>query len=80
VSGEMDENFTCPEDSDWKNEPGYRVVLQEFVEVAPVLRPSAFLAESRFQDDLRRLAEKHQSLFFNRQLALNQGTYLSQAP
>jgi len=80
VSGEMDENFTCPEDSDWKNEPGYRVALQEFVEVVPVLRSSAFLAESRFQDDLRRFAEKHQSLFFNRQLTLNQGTYLSQAP
>ena len=80
VTGEMDENFICPDDSDWRGEPGYRLALQEFVEVAPVLQPSAFLSESKFQDDLRRLAENYQTLFFNRQLTLNQGTYLSQAP
>ena len=80
VTGELDEDFSCPEGTQWDGQPGYCIELQAFTQVVPPLPSAAYLSERRFQDDLRQLAESHQALFFNRQLTLNQGTHLSEAP
>jgi len=80
VEGEIEENFVCPEDTRWSGKAGYRIALGEFTEVTPMLNQSVLLMGPKFQDELRRLAEQHGALFFNRQLTLNRGRYLSDAP
>jgi hypothetical protein len=80
VAGELEEDFLCPAHTRWEGEPGYCLPLEEFTEVKPLLEQKTLLMGTKFQDTLRRLAETHTSLFFNRQLTLNQGRYLSEAP
>lgn len=80
VEGEIDEDYVCPDDSPWAGYTGYRLQLTEFAEVTPILSQSTLLLGSKFQDKLRQLADRYQSLFFNRQLTLNRGAYLSEAP
>jgi 5-methylcytosine-specific restriction protein B len=80
VEGELEEDFTCPEGSPWAGDLGYRIQLTDFVEVTPILDYSALLFGPKFEDRLRQLANLHPSLFFNRQLTLNRGCYLSEAP
>lgn len=80
VAGDIDENFICLQGTTWQGQPGNRIELRAYTEMSPELQPLAVLSEPKFQDDMRRLAEQHQSLFFNHRLTLNQGTYLTEAP
>jgi hypothetical protein len=80
VDGEIEEDFVCPEESRWPGQPGFRISLTDFTNVTPMLAQSKLLLDPRFQDELRGLADKHRSLFFNRQLTLNRGCYLTDAP
>lgn len=78
VEAEVDESFVCPQDSQWAGLPGYRVSLRDHVEVT--IAGADLFADPRYSTGLRRLAEQHPTLFFNRQLTLNRATYLCEAP
>ncbi|MFV2091386.1 MAG: hypothetical protein ACC642_12060, partial [Pseudomonadales bacterium] len=80
ATGEIDEEFTCLEGTEFSGQRGYRIALVEFTEVTPMLGQNTLFLGPQFQDELRHLAEAHGSLFFNRQLTLNRDHYLSEAP
>jgi 5-methylcytosine-specific restriction protein B len=80
VEGEIQEDFIFADDSPWAGDLGYRIQLTDFAEVTPALGFSELLFCPKFQERLRQLANLHPSLIFNRQLSLNRGCYLSEAP
>jgi hypothetical protein len=80
VSGEMIDDFTCPTDSPFAGQPGCALELSDYIEVTPMLDQGNLLMDAKYQDQLRDLASVHQALFFNRQLTLNRGHFLSAAP
>jgi hypothetical protein len=82
VAEEVDDHFVCLPDTDWADQPGYRVQLSDFEALAPELPRDAFFKDPEIGPEMRTLldSEDGHGLFYNRKLELNQGAYLSKAP
>jgi predicted RNA-binding protein with PUA-like domain len=66
--------------TEWESGPCYLVRLRDFKELTPELSRDDFFADS-YREHLRALLESsNQNLFYNRELNLNQGAYLTPAP
>jgi len=75
-----DDSFTGVANTEWGDQPGYRVQLRDHEQLDPPLPRSEFLAAEPFSLELKELVESGaRGLFFNRKLELNQGSYLTEA-
>ncbi len=82
AADKVDESFEGVSGTDWADQPGYRVQLRDFEPLAPELPREAFFKDAEIGPSLRALLETDEGhgLFYNRNLELNQGAYLSPAP
>lgn len=79
---DADDTFVGLPNTDWAGQPAYRIQLQNFRELEPEMPRTAFLTDNEFGTALLELLESPgiKGLFYNRNLDLNQGVYLSEAP
>jgi hypothetical protein len=79
---EVDDTFVGLPQTDWSGQPGYRVQLGNFRELDPELPRTVFLADNDIGAKLLEILDSSvgKGLFYNRNLDLNQGAYLSEAP
>jgi hypothetical protein len=78
VAAAVDDSFVGLAVTDWEG-PGYRVQLSGFQRLDPPLPRHAVLASEPFMTELRELAASGaKGLFYNSQLDLNQGAYLTE--
>ncbi|MCK0122553.1 AAA family ATPase [Loktanella sp. F6476L] len=79
---EVDDTFIGLPHTDWAGQPGYRIQLRNFRNQDPELPRTAFLTDNECGRALLELLDSPQGkgLFYNRNLDLNQGAYLSEAP
>lgn len=80
VASGPDQSFTPPPGTAWSNRPSIRVALQEYVPLDPPVDRSALFENPEVKQRLSDILTRHSPLFFNRQLELNQGFYLTEAP
>jgi hypothetical protein len=80
VAGKIDDAFIGLPDTAWAGRPAYRIPLNNFVALDPPLNRSAFLGNAAYQQRLRGLLEQGHNLFYAKNLDLNQGAYLTEAP
>lgn len=76
-----DTNFVGLVGTDWEGQPGYRVPLQEYTPLVPPLDRDEFFGVKQHAEAMLKLLDAGVSgLFYNRNLELNQGAYLTAAP
>jgi hypothetical protein len=82
VKAPADPSFVGLPDTAWAGQPGYRIPLEDFQSLDPPLPRDAFLGDPEFEAELRSIltSEAGRGLFYNRDLDLNQGAYLTEAP
>jgi 5-methylcytosine-specific restriction protein B len=73
-------DFVCPPNTEWAGRPGFMTRLKNFTKLDPALARQAIFS-SEFAGRLLDLLEAGtKTLFYNRDLALDQDTYLTPAP
>lgn len=82
VASPVDSNFRGVEGSEWSNQPSYRISLDDYRELDPLLPREDFLEAPEGAAELRRVQEacEGKGLFFNKKMTLRQGAYLTTAP
>tara|TARA_R110000787_G_scaffold22424_7_gene65182 strand:- start:8978 stop:11266 length:2289 start_codon:yes stop_codon:yes gene_type:complete len=79
VEGRFDDTFIGLPNTDWSEQPAYRIQLGEHEKLAPPLERKDFLDAEPFANQIRALLAKGEGrYFFNRNLELNQGAYLTE--
>jgi MoxR-like ATPase len=66
--------------TDWADRQCYRIELRDYKELVPPIHRSQFLENPDHAEDLREILQNNRNLFYNEQLDLNQGAYLTEAP
>lgn len=80
VAAPVDDSFTGVAGTEWANQPGYRIALENHAKLDPPLPRSEFFDTEPFSAELKELVDSGaRGLFFNRKLELNQGSYLTEA-
>ncbi len=80
VISAADDTFEGVPESDWANQPAYRIGLDDHQLLDPPLDREAFLETEPFSTELKELAESGaKGLFYNSHRGLNQGAYLTEA-
>jgi hypothetical protein len=64
----------------WAGRPCYQIKLKDFQAINPRIEREEFLETSPYREQLEAMLETNTNLFFNRDLDLNQGAYLTEAP
>jgi hypothetical protein len=80
VKNYVDTDFRGLPGTAWADVPGYLVRLTNYVVCDPPLARQSFLGNQALGPDFRRIRAEHQNLFYDRDLNLNQGFYLTPAP
>ena len=80
VTKEYDDTYVAPQGTEWEGDPIYLIRLEKFTKFAYPIRRSEFLDTPKYRQQLLELVSNHNSLFFNRNLQLRQGAYLTIAP
>jgi hypothetical protein len=80
ISEGCNSNFVGPQGTEWQGRPAYLVRLQNYTKLTPPIGRSEFLDEAKYKANLLEIARTHDSLFFDRNLTLRQGAYLTIAP
>ncbi len=80
VGSSLDDSFVGLESTDWAGQKGYRIQLNNYTRLDPLLDRSWFLGNQKYAARLLALLERGHSLFYSRELVLNQGGYLTEAP
>ena len=78
----FDDAFTGVAGTEWGEKPSYRIALKGYQPLIPPLAREAFLGDEAFRNALLKIqaSKNHGPLFFNKDLELNQGAYLTEAP
>jgi hypothetical protein len=78
----FDDGFAGVAGTEWGEKPSYRIALKNYKPLTPPLAREAFLGEESFRNSLLNIqaSKNHGPLFFNKDLELNQGAYLTEAP
>jgi hypothetical protein len=79
VGDTVDESFVGLEGTQWEG-PGYRVPLTGYIELNPPLSKGDFLKGSKFENRLKEIRRLNDRLFFQSNLDLRQGGYITPAP
>lgn len=75
-----DDTFQGVDGTEWANQAGYRIELQDAQKLEPPLGREAFLGTEPYASELKELVDSGaKGLFYNRKLELNQGAYLTEA-
>lgn len=82
VETPADDSFTGVAGTNWANRSCYRVPLRDFRQIDPPLRREWFFGDPELSERLRALLAhpRERGLFYNANLELNQGGYLTEAP
>jgi|TARA_B100000315_G_C14581579_1_gene590762 hypothetical protein len=80
VAKRVDDSFIGLEGTEWADRTAYRVPLQDYIKLEPVLERQEFLEDANSKLILESIAENHRDLFYNRDFQLRQGAYLTKAP
>ena len=75
-----DPTFTGLPGTDWTDLPGYRVLLRDYVELAPSIDQGLFLNDAGRQVALQEILDSGAKVFFNSNFKLNEGAYFTEAP
>jgi hypothetical protein len=75
-----DMNFKGLPGTAWAGADGYLIRLEDFKPCEPPLKRQDFLENPEFATSLRNIRAAHKNLFYDRDLNLNQGFYISRAP
>lgn len=73
-------DFIGLENTAWAGNGAYIIPLENYRELAPALHRDAFLREPAFKEQLLAIRARHSNLFYNRNLTLLEGFYLTQVP
>jgi AAA domain (dynein-related subfamily)/Mrr N-terminal domain len=73
-------NFKGLPGTAWAGVDAYLIRLEDFQACEPPLKRQEFLGNPEFAASLRNIRTTHKDLFYDRDLNLNQGFYLSKAP
>jgi hypothetical protein len=73
-------NFVGIAGTDWADEPGYRIQLSSYVQLDPLIERADLLDQPEPRRELLQILNKHSNLFYNRDLELRQGAYLTDGP
>ena len=73
-------NFKGLPGTAWAGADAYLIRLEDFKPCEPPLKRQEFLENPEFAASLRNIRAAHKNLFYDRDLNLNQGFYLSHAP
>src|SRR5262249_24122474 len=78
----FDDSFAGVAGTEWGEKPSYRIALTGYQQLIPPLAREAFLGDEGFRNALLKIyaSKNHGPLFFNKDLELNQGAYLTEAP
>ena len=80
ISEGCNSNFVGPQGTEWQGRPAYLVRLRNYTKLSPPIGRSEFLDATKYKTDLLEIAKTHDTLFFDRNLTLRQGAYLTIAP
>ena len=81
AADKADDQFKGIADTDWGEQPSYRVQLKDFNPLTPPLSRGALFSDDEIRQNLLEILNGSQGpLFYNKNLELNQGAYLTEAP
>ncbi len=80
ISEGCNSSFVGPQGTEWQGRPAYLVRLRNYTKLTPPIGRSEFLDGDKYKANLLEIARTHDSLFFDRNLTLRQGAYLTIAP
>ena len=66
--------------TDWADRQCYRIALRDYTKLTPPIHRSQFLGNPDYAEELKDILENNKNLFYNEQLDLNQGAYITEAP
>ena len=76
----VDDSFVGLDGTEWAGRPAYRIELSHFTLLEPPIDRSDFLEDSQYSEEVKKIQKLHKNVFFNSELNLNQGAYLTEAP
>ena len=74
-----DDSFQGIEGTDWEG-PGYRIQLKDYEPLTQKIHRDEFFKNEQYKDALLAIRNTHTGLFYNKDLTLNQGSYLTASP
>lgn len=80
IHSECDDEFMGIEDTEWQGRPGYLIRLKEYIELEPFFERNIFLKNPKYKETLKEVRNNHRNLFYQDNLDLRQGAYLTEAP
>ena len=80
AAARVDDSFIGLPNTDRAGAPAYRIPLSDFVSLEPPLHRQDLFDNPEAADKLREMAQPGSGLFYNKNLKLNQGAYLTGAP
>lgn len=80
VASDPDDTFQPPSGTAWSDRPAIRIGLRDYVELDPPITRAELFGDPVVSKQLLDILDGHANLFYNRQLKLNQGGYLTKAP
>lgn len=75
----VDDSFRGIQGTNWEG-PAYRIQLRDYTPLAHPIQRGEFFENPQYKSRLREIRESHNNLFYNRDLDLNQGSYLTPVP
>lgn len=80
AAASFDDSFVGLARTEWANKKGYRISLSNYKSLNPVLERTWFLKNNKYAERLQVVLSKNRNLFYSKNLELNQGAYLTEAP
>lgn len=80
IDGYADPNFVGLDGTSWSGLPSYRVPLRDFSEIRPPLTRETLFSSPDYREQLKMIRSKYSNLFYDPNLNLHQGGYLTEAP
>ncbi|MBT5469708.1 MAG: hypothetical protein HOK41_03805, partial [Nitrospina sp.] len=80
VKLECDDSFMGVDNTEWSGRPAYLVKLNNYVDLDPFFDRETFLGNSKYREELKTIRKNHNGLFYQDDLNLRQGAYLTAAP
>jgi 5-methylcytosine-specific restriction enzyme B len=77
-----DDTFVGLSGTEWADRPAFRIQLSDYTTLTPPIERESLFKNPAVASKLKDIANEHKGkgLFFNRDLDLNQGAYLTEAP
>lgn len=80
AGSKADETFMGVPNTEWSNVPSYRILLNDSIPIAPPIARELFFEKEPYRSQLKEIRRIHSGLFFNSNLDLNQGSYITECP